>query len=83
MTGWNGPFLHDMMVKLGFHEQWIEMIMACVGSVRYKIRFNSQETDVFTPTRGIRQGVHSPPTFCSFVQKVFLVYCSLKKKLVA
>ena len=56
MTGWNGPFLHDMMVKLGFHEQWIEMIMACVCSVRYKIRFNSQETDVFTPTRGIRQG---------------------------
>jgi hypothetical protein len=32
------------------------MMMACVSSVRYKVRFNSQETDTFTPTRGIRQG---------------------------
>ena len=49
-------FLHDMMIKLGFHEQWVELIMECVRSVSYKVRFNSQETDVFNPTRGIRQG---------------------------
>jgi hypothetical protein len=49
-------FLHDMMVTLGFHEEWIEMIMAYVRSVTYKVRFNSHETNAFTPTRGIRQG---------------------------
>ena len=49
-------FLRSMMEKLGFHEQWIDMVMACVSSVRYKIRFNSQETDMFVPSRGIRQG---------------------------
>ena len=49
-------FLEGVMQKLGFHEQWIKMIMACVSSVRYTVRFNSQETDVFTPSRGIRQG---------------------------
>ena len=49
-------FLHDMMVKLGFHEQWIQMMMACVSSVNYKVRFNSQETEAFYPSRGIRQG---------------------------
>ena len=49
-------FLRNMMVKLGFNPQWIEMIMACVSSVKYRVRFNSQETDYFTPTRGIRQG---------------------------
>ena len=49
-------FLHDMMIKLGFHEQWVELIMECVRSVSYKVRFNSQETYVFNPTRGIRQG---------------------------
>ena len=49
-------FLHDMMAALGFHEHWIEMMMACVRSVRYKVRFNSQETDSFIPTKGIRQG---------------------------
>jgi hypothetical protein len=30
--------------------------MACVNSVRYQIRFNSEETDSFIPTRGLRQG---------------------------
>ena len=49
-------FLHDMMVKLGFHEQWIEMMMACVSSVKYRVRFNSQVTYVLVPGRGIRQG---------------------------
>ena len=44
------------MEKLGFHALWIDMIMACVSSVRYKVRFNSQETEMFTPTRGIPQG---------------------------
>ena len=49
-------FLQDMMIKLGFHEQWVELIMECVKSVTYKVRFNSQETEGFSPTRGIRQG---------------------------
>jgi hypothetical protein len=45
-----------MMRKLGFAERWIGLMMACVSSVRYKIRFNSEETDMFVPTRGLRQG---------------------------
>ena len=49
-------FLRNMMRKLGFHENWIDLMMACVSSVRYIVRFNSHETDIFTPTRGLRQG---------------------------
>jgi hypothetical protein len=49
-------FLRRMMSKLGFHSQWINLVMACVTSVSYSIRFNSQMTDSFVPTRGIRQG---------------------------
>jgi hypothetical protein len=30
--------------------------MAYVSSVRYQVRFNSEETHMFTPTRGLRQG---------------------------
>lgn len=51
---WN--FLEAIMVKLGFHRSWISMIMACVNSVQYKVRFNSMETEVFKPSRGLRQG---------------------------
>jgi hypothetical protein len=49
-------FLENMMRKLGFAERWISMMMACVSSVKYQVRFNSDETDSFIPSRGLRQG---------------------------
>jgi hypothetical protein len=49
-------FLENMMRKLGFDERWISLIMVCVNSVRYQVRFNSEETETFVPTRGLRQG---------------------------
>jgi hypothetical protein len=47
-------FLEGMMRRLGFSERWISMMMACVSSVRYQVRLNSEETDTFIPTRGLR-----------------------------
>ena len=44
------------MTKLGFDQRWVKLIMACVKSVRYRVRFNSTETDTILPTRGLRQG---------------------------
>jgi len=44
------------MMKLGFDQRWVKLIMACVKSVKYTIRFNSVETDAIVPTRGLRQG---------------------------
>jgi hypothetical protein len=49
-------FLENMMRKLGFDERWISLMMACVNSVRYQVRFNSEETETFVPSRGLRQG---------------------------
>jgi hypothetical protein len=49
-------FLENMMRKLGFAERWIELMMACVRSVRYQVRFNSEEINMFVPTRWLRQG---------------------------
>ena len=31
--------LQKIMEKLGFHERWIRIVMACVSSVTYAIRF--------------------------------------------
>jgi hypothetical protein len=39
-----------------FDETWINMMMACVKSVKYQVRFNSEDTEMFIPTRGLRQG---------------------------
>jgi hypothetical protein len=49
-------FLENMMHMLGFADGWIDLMMACVGSVKYQVRFNSEETKMFVPSRGLRQG---------------------------
>lgn len=49
-------FLEKMMLKMGFNEQWVQLIMECVLSVRYMIRFNDTETEEIIPTRGLCQG---------------------------
>ena len=49
-------FLKAILVKLGFKENWVNLIMQCVSSVEYRIRVNTEETDSFKPTRGLRQG---------------------------
>ena len=39
----------------------VKLIMVCVRSVKYRVRFTSVETDTITPTRGLRQGDPLPP----------------------
>jgi hypothetical protein len=45
------------MTKLGFHPRWVSLMMAYVGSVRYKIRFNSNETGVFLSNKEYLSGI--------------------------
>lgn len=49
-------YLEKVMVKMGFDRRWVNLIMACVKSLKYKVRVNAMETETFIPTRGIRQG---------------------------
>ena len=49
-------FLEKIMLRMGFHAHWVELIMECVSSVSYRVRFNNTETEEFAPTRGLRQG---------------------------
>lgn len=42
------------MSKMGFHVQWVQLIMECVPLVNYIVHFNDTETDEFVPTRGLR-----------------------------
>lgn len=44
------------MIKLGLNQRWVKLIMACVKLVKYRVRFNSVETDIIVPTRGLWQG---------------------------
>ena len=43
-------FLTAMLLKLGFDDSWVQLIMACASSVEYKVRFNSFETETIIPS---------------------------------
>ena len=56
MTEWNGVFLENMLLKLGFNVQWTKLIMKCVTTVSYQIKVNDEYTERIHPQRGLRQG---------------------------
>ncbi|KAA3486800.1 reverse transcriptase [Gossypium australe] len=45
-----------MMKNLGFHADWIILIMRCVCSVSYSVSLNGINSEWFFPSRGLRQG---------------------------
>jgi hypothetical protein len=49
-------FLKRVMQRMGFSRRWVGWIMACVTSVSYKVKFNGNLLDSFSPSRGLRQG---------------------------
>jgi hypothetical protein len=70
--------LLEKMIKLGFAARWVRLIMSCVSSVRYSVRFNSMDTDIIIPTRGILQG---DPLFVPVLcQPVHRIMTGFKKK---
>jgi hypothetical protein len=49
-------YLRAIMEKLGFSEQWIDLVMKCVSTVSLSVRVNGKFSEYFRPSRGIRQG---------------------------
>lgn len=50
------PMLRALLLKLGFHENWVKLIMICVESVEYSLLAEGEELGPIKPSRGIRQG---------------------------
>ncbi|XP_038718208.1 uncharacterized protein LOC120011213 [Tripterygium wilfordii] len=49
-------FVQEIMVRLGFSDEWQKWIMQCISSVTYRVLVNGSTTDLIILTRGIRQG---------------------------
>jgi hypothetical protein len=49
-------YLRCIMLKLGFSDYWVELIMRCVEFVNFSIITIGFLSKVFSPSRGIRQG---------------------------
>ena len=64
-------FIKLVMVKMGFHEKWVELIMHCITSVSYSILVNEAVYGNITPTRGLRQEDPISPYIFLYVQMAF------------
>ena len=76
--------LQKIMEKLGFHDRWISIVMACVSSITYAIRINGQPWGRITPTRGLQQGDPLSPylfLLCAEGLSAFLHKASQRKDL--
>ncbi|KAA3484969.1 reverse transcriptase [Gossypium australe] len=49
-------YLKEVMLKMGFAESWVELIMKCISTVSYTVNINGNRGRLFYPTRGLRQG---------------------------
>ena len=63
--------LRRIMLKLGFHGDFVHRIMRCVSSVSFSIKINGNLSQPFRPSRGIR--LSAPICFCC-VLKDYLAF---------
>ena len=49
-------FLEKIMLKMGFQDSWVAMIMQCVSTVTYSILLNGEPKGFIEPSKGLRQG---------------------------
>ncbi|XP_073278711.1 uncharacterized protein [Primulina huaijiensis] len=54
-------FLKLILLKLGFDDKWVAIMMLCVTTVQYQIRINGNLVGPIIPERGLRQGCPLSP----------------------
>lgn len=65
-------YIMAVLDKMGFHPQWVGLIMNCISSVKYWISQEGQHLGPIIPSRGIRQGDPISLTFLFCVLRAFL-----------
>ncbi|KAA3471387.1 reverse transcriptase [Gossypium australe] len=49
-------FIEEVMTKMRFAREWVELIRRCVSTVSYAVNVNGRRRSLFFPIRGLRQG---------------------------
>ncbi|OMO82636.1 reverse transcriptase [Corchorus capsularis] len=66
---WN--LLAAIMKKFGFCDKWVDWILQCISTVSFKLVINGKSSEMFIPSRGIRQGDPLSPFLFLFIAEVF------------
>ena len=48
--------LKQIMLKLGFHGHWVQIVMRCVSSISYVVKINGKPCGEIRPSCGLQQG---------------------------
>jgi hypothetical protein len=62
--------------QLSFNDNWVNLIMKCVESLKLSVEINDHISEVFSPSRGIRQGDPLSPYLFLFCAEG--LFCLLK-----
>lgn len=57
-------FMKILLIKMGFYDKWVALMMKCMTIVSYSILINGKPFDIIHLSQGIRQGdLFSPSLF--------------------
>ena len=73
-------FLEKIMLKMGFQESWVDLIMECINTVTYSILVNGEPKGLITPSRGLRQGDPLSPYLFLFCAEGLNAICQKAAK---
>ena len=48
-------YMQQVLVKMGFYDYWVKLMMECITSATYSILINGEPHGLIIPTRGLRQ----------------------------
>ncbi|XP_012439956.1 uncharacterized protein LOC105765419 [Gossypium raimondii] len=73
-------FQTGMMLILGFHIDWVTLIMRCMASISYTLGINGNLSDKIVPSKGLRQGDPLSPCIFFVCAEGFIVLLQKAKE---